>query len=81
MLRFRGSVFLMFGVLGLVFLQCCGHGNSISTTIDQIDNNTRNPRKPHGDFFSNGLWNSMMIRGLATPAMPATPSKCRIEYR
>ena len=81
MLRFRGSIFLMFGVLALVLLQCCGHGSSASTTVDQIDNNTRNPRKPHGEFFSNVFWNSMMIKGHTNPTTPSTPSKCRIEHR
>ena len=81
MLTFIGSIFLMFGVLDLVFLQCCGHGSSASTIVYQIDNNTGNPRKPHGEVLSNGLWNSMMIRGHATPTTPSSPSKCRIEYR
>lgn len=69
-------MFLMFGVLALVLLQCCGHGSLASTTADQIDSNTGIPRKPQGAVLIDGLWNSMMVRGPATPATPSAPSKC-----
>ena len=73
MLRFRGSIFLTFGVLDLVLLQCFAHGSSSSTTSDKINNNNGNPRRSNGAMLINGLWNSMMIRG---PATPSAPSKC-----
>ena len=73
MLRFRESIFLMFWVFPLVLLQCCGHGSSSLTTSDKINNNNGNPRRSNGAMLINGLWNSMMIRG---PATPSAPSKC-----
>ena len=46
---------------------------------DEINNNNGNPRRPNGAVFINGLWNSMMIRELATPTTLSAPTKC-INY-